>query len=124
MSVCDISFEHDHDGADFYHEEARKARTNHRCSECRDMILPGSRYVKVAGKSDGSVWSLAICAACRDIIREFTDGSWVFGGAIWDDFMDAWRDGQPLQPCLNRVSSVSAKQKLRGMWLRYKGIQP
>ena len=119
---CGVSFDGDCDGySDFYVEALPVARKAHRCYECRGEIAPGTRYVRASGKSEGHIWSIRLCQACHQIQNEFRTGTWVFG-ELWREFEEVWRHGEPLQPCLNRVSTVVAKTKLRDKWLEFKGV--
>lgn len=120
--VCDVNFGRDRDENDFYSELPRRARKQHQCAECRSEIQHGETYIRCVGKSDGVMWAVVVCSACREIIREFSPEGWDFGGGIWEDFRDAWSRGTPLQPCLNRLSTVKEKTKLRDMFLKYKRI--
>jgi hypothetical protein len=43
---------------------------------------------------------------------------------VWEEFEQQWHDGANLQACLNRVSTVAAKAKLRAQWQKWKGIAP
>lgn len=120
---CGVTFEADYDDDnELYVETWRTARKPHTCGECKETIQPRSRYLRVVGKSDGRMWTARLCEPCNTILHEFTEGSWTFGGKIWEDFSDVWHGGVPLQPCLNRVPTVAAKAKLRDQWLAWKGI--
>jgi hypothetical protein len=120
---CGVSFDADYDDEnELYVETWRTARKTHRCGECRETIPVRSRYLRVVGKSNGSMWTVLLCDPCNEILHEFSDGAWNFGGKVWENFDQVWADGVPLQPCLNRLTSVTAKAKLRDMWLAHKGI--
>jgi hypothetical protein len=41
---------------------------------------------------------------------------------VSDQFKDAWAYGEPLQPCLNRLTTAAGKAKLRDAWLTAKDI--
>jgi hypothetical protein len=120
--ACDFSVgDYDGEPAEVYHESVVTARTPQRCGECGDTIRPGDRYDRSSGKWDGkwSVWRS--CLACAEIANEFTDGGRMFG-TLWEEMAGNWDEGAPLQPCLNRVSTVRAKVKMRDQWLSAKGI--
>jgi hypothetical protein len=121
---CGLMFDNGYDDIsnDFYRETRRKARKPHVCGECKCTIAPGETYLYVVGKHDGDMWIALLCAACDEIVHEFNHTSWTFGGQTWDDFDNAWASGAPLQPCLNRLTTVAAKTKLRDMWLKSKGV--
>lgn len=121
---CGVSFDGRSDDCEntFYSESWRRARKPHRCGECRQAIQPGQRYLRVVGKADGDMWTAVLCEPCNEILHEFSEGGWTFGGQIWEQFQEVWSDGEPLQPCLNRLGTVGAKTKLRDMWLAHKDL--
>jgi hypothetical protein len=120
---CGVSFESSYEGDnELYVETWRRARKPHRCGECKQTIPPGSRYLRVVGKESGTIWTVLLCEPCNEILHEFADGNWEFGGKIWENFDEVWSQGEPLQPCLNRLTSVAAKTKLRDMWLAFKEV--
>ena len=119
---CDVSLgEWDGDEAEFYHEAEVKARKPHTCFECAETIQPGERYTRVSGKWDREVSTYRFCSACWEISGEFSENGRTFG-VVWQEFESQWHDGSNLQACLNRVSSVAAKRKLRAQWLKWKGL--
>jgi len=120
---CGVSFDGEYDGDnELYVESWRRARKPHKCGECRGEIAKGSRYLRVVGKSDGRMWTALLCEPCNTILHEFNSGSWEFGGKVWENMQHVWANGVPLQPCLNRLSDVASKTKLRDMWLSFKGV--
>ena len=119
---CGVSFGSDYgDDNELYVETWRTARKPHECGECKQTIQPRSRYLRVVGKNDGRMWTFTLCEPCNTILHEFTEGSWEFG-SLWENFEETWASGTPLQPCLNRLPFVAAKEKLRDMWMAHKGI--
>jgi hypothetical protein len=123
MTECDVTLDsYDGDDAGMWITHEPKARVDHKCSECGGVIPAGSRYERIAGRYPRHGWDVwRLCLACSEIQREFSDGPRVLG-CMWDTFADAWDDGANLQACLNRVHSVSAKQKLAMMWRANKGF--
>jgi hypothetical protein len=120
---CGVSFDGDYENDnELYVETWRRARKLHKCGECKQAIPAGARYLRVVGKSDGRVWTCLLCEPCNEILHEFTAGAWEFGGQIWENFDQTWAEVVPLQPCLNRLTTVQAKTKLRDMWLAHKGV--
>jgi hypothetical protein len=120
---CGVSFDCDYDNDNaFCSETWRRARKPHHCGECRQTIQPKQRYLRVVGKADGEIWTAVLCEPCNEILHEFSSGAWSFGGEVWENFATVWSDGEPLQPCLNRLSTVAAKAKLRDMWLAHKDL--
>lgn len=121
--TCEVSLcEWDGDSAEFYNESVVKARKAHACHECRQPIEPGQDYERITGKWDGHVETYRFCMACSEIQREFSENGRVFGN-MWEDFRENWRSGANLQACMNRVSTVAAKSKLRDEWQQWKGLR-
>lgn len=119
---CGVSFDVEFDEENqLYVETWRTARKPHRCGECQQSIAIGDRYLRVVGKTDGRIWTALLHEACNEILHEFNEGGWYFG-RLREDFSEVWAAGNPLQPCLNRLTSVAAKAKLRELWLRDKGL--
>lgn len=54
----------DYDPPEFYHQEVRRAKKEHRCSECGRSISPGESYEHVRGKWDGYVDTFKTCPRC------------------------------------------------------------
>lgn len=54
----------DYDAPEFYHQENRKAKKEHRCSECARAIEPGETYEHVRGKWNGDVDTFKTCPRC------------------------------------------------------------
>lgn len=119
--TCDVSIgEYDGDPAEFFHTSILTARKGRTCDECGEPIAPTQQYERIAGKWDGawSVWRL--CLPCR-VGGEFAEGGRIFGG-LWDDFENNWEEGAHLQACLNRLSTVAAKELMVRRWRKWKQL--
>lgn len=70
-------------GHDFHDEREATARKPHRCCEAHTSsagerwgcvrtaeIKPGARYVRMTGKFDGEMYSVAMCLRCRRLLRK------------------------------------------------------
>jgi hypothetical protein len=68
-SDCACGYDGDYEPCEFYYEEVRKARKQHRCAECRGPINPGDHYMHRVGKWDGEVSVYKTCQPCMNIIR-------------------------------------------------------
>ena len=55
--------------SDFVTSHYPKAKVPHKCVECRRGITPGERYCRVAGTTDGRIWSEVLCLRC-DMLNE------------------------------------------------------
>ena len=60
--------------SDFVTSHYPKAKVPHKCVECRCAIVPGERYCRVAGTTDGCIWSVKLCLRC-DMLN---DAAWDF----------------------------------------------
>ena len=120
---CDMSIGGDYDGDTpaFFSQRMVKARKYHVCYECRGQIAPGQPYQLTVGKWEGNFDTFKFCAPCVEIASEFTDGARSFG-VLWDDIDQNWEDGAHLQACLNRLTTVAAKEHMRQQWLKWKGL--
>lgn len=63
----------DYEPAKVWHEETRKARKRHRCSECAGPIIPGEQYqyVRYIGY-DGDCGCYKTCQRCLNIVAYVT----------------------------------------------------
>jgi hypothetical protein len=120
--TCDVSIgDYDGDPAEVFHASVVTARKRHKCDECGEPIEPRQRYERSSGKWDG-VWSVwRLCLPCRDISAEFSDNGRVFG-ELWPEMERNWDEGAHLQACLNRLTTVAAKERLRHQWMKWKGL--
>jgi hypothetical protein len=120
--ICDFSIEAECDEpADVFNACMVTARLAHTCTECGIGIPPGQRYERIGMKYDGH-WSVdRICFACSEISREFFDGARCIG-VLWDEIEHNWDEGAHLQACLNRLTTVGAKEHMRRRWLKWKGL--
>jgi len=122
-AYCDVSLEeYDGDSATFYDEQHVKARKPHVCYECHEDITAGAHYHRVVGKWDDEVRTYKFCEACWEVMGEFSsDGTRTFG-ITWDTFDSEWNDGATLQGCLNRLTSVAAKELMTRKYRKSKGL--
>jgi hypothetical protein len=119
---CDVSLgDYDGDQATFYDEKVVTGRKPHKCNECRSDIPKGERHNVVTGKWDGEIKTYRFCAPCWEIMGEFSENGRTFG-LTWETFRDEWAQGANLQGCLNRLTSVAAKQRMTEQWRKWKGI--
>lgn len=98
------------------------ARVDRVCFECREPIKAGQSYERVSWKFDGKWERFCLCIGCSEVQKEFSEDGSRYIGTTWDDMNQNWYDGSNLQACINRVSSVAAKTKLRDQWLKWKGL--
>lgn len=123
--TCDVSIGgYDGDPAEVWSVKRVTARKAHVCAECREMIQPTQQYERAVGLFDGEWSTWRICLSCCEISVEFTEGGGrVYGGEMWQELEDNWAGGAHLQACLNRLTTVSAKELMRRRWLKWKQIE-
>ena len=62
MNYCDCTFDYYND---MHHETPRKARKEHSCFECSEVIFKGDDYFRIAICGDGSWQNLNLCEYCK-----------------------------------------------------------
>ena len=78
----------DHDSeAEFHTESIRRARKEHKCTECDVTIQPGQIYEYVFGIWDGCKQVYKTCNDCLTVRKEFFC-SMFFYGRIWEDMWE------------------------------------
>jgi hypothetical protein len=114
--------DYDSDSADFCTESTLKARKEHKCCECRGVIVKGRTYERAAGKTCGEMWSYATCAACAEIRDAFVCGSWVYG-QLWESIEESmfpvWTRKGPID-CLAKLETLEAREKCRDRYRDWK----
>lgn len=120
--TCEVSLsDYDGDPASVFNAGVVKARKPHTCFECREVIPIGAQHERISGKWDGAWSTYRLCLPCSEIGNEFSDNGRTFG-FLWEGMEQNWDEGAHLQACLNRLTSVAAKERLRVQWLKWKGL--
>lgn len=121
--ACDVQLgDYDGDEATCFSEAFVTARKEHTCFECLDPIRRGQRHERVSGIWEGEWHTYRFCEPCSESSREFFDGGRTFG-VLWDGMEENWDQGAHLQSCLNRLSTIAAKEHMRRRWLKWKGLE-
>jgi hypothetical protein len=109
-NICVDDFEH----PEFYVAERRKARKEHKCSECGRIIQKGETYEYVSGKWDGNIMHYKTCADCLSIRDAMFCEGWAHSG-LYDDLWDYLRESDVLPE--NSLESLTerAQEKVMGM---------
>lgn len=71
----------------FIHEKIVRARKNHTCCECREIIRPGEQYERTRGKWEHGLDEFKTCLPCTRIRRDYCPCGWIYEGlrvAIWE----------------------------------------
>lgn len=77
----------DYEAPEFHCEDLRKARKQHRCTECFCTIHSGELYEHVIGKWEGAIDTFNTCAHClqaRRFYRNNNCGCFSYG-SLWED---------------------------------------
>jgi hypothetical protein len=85
--MCDCSV----DTPSIYEEVKRRARKQHKCSECGWTIEPASQYVKISGLWDGEWTHSKQCLSCNEIGDRFvqeTDCCYAIG-QLYSELQDS-----------------------------------
>ena len=96
------------------------ARRPHACNECGERIQPGERYHRDSYQADGKRCVDRTCEPCREVRGEFYFT--MLGGFLWEHFDAEWDNGANVQSCMNRLTTVRAKERMRQQWLKWKGL--
>lgn len=133
MRCCPLSG--GEDGPEFSYEEIRRAAKVHQCCECREDILPGTKYEYTTGKWDGYMNTYKTCLLCVEIRNHFgarrgpedredpdyfyCTGGWTYE-ALWSDLEEGLFPAMTAGgPCFEGLSPT-AKNRLfekRMAWL-------
>ena len=81
MSIsCDCSMDVDGcDIAEFYKKSILRARKNHICNECSEVIVKGSMYEKITGKWDGEIITHKTCIPCTRVRSNYCPNGSIMG---------------------------------------------
>jgi hypothetical protein len=97
----------------------RRARKEHQCYECREVIPAGASYEYCSGIWDGRADSFKTCLSCVEIRNHFACEGWLFG-QVWSDIEEnLFPDMKAGGPCMKGLSP-EAKTRLferRLKWL-------
>lgn len=124
MAGCDVCIGgYSDEPAEFFHEENRKARKNHECSECGRIIKKGETYQRCTGKNDGEFWDFVTCLLCAEIRKVFSCGEGeMLGGMLWEMMTDnAFPLLKTSSPCFRELSAAAKAEVIR-RWQNWKGL--
>jgi len=127
MSNCNVCIggDYDYDGyPEFYFSSTPKARKDHQCCECRQVIRKGQQYEAFASKYDGRVSTVKTCFACADIRTVYScDENPPPFGEMWNMFHEtgSFDDLRMAGECWDSLSAP-AKAKLLEEWRKWKGL--
>ena len=79
----------DYDSAEIERVEMVKARKEHRCCECGDLILPGAIYENATGLWDKKWKTYKTCRPCSQIRKDFMECGFIYT-TLWETLHDAY----------------------------------
>ena len=127
MGNCDVCIggDYDYDGAnEFQFYATPKARKDHRCCECGDVIPKGHQYEAFTAKYDGAVSTTKTCLGCADIRSVYSCGEDEPPfGEMWNAWNDSgsWHNLRMAGECWDNLTAA-AKAKLLEKWREWKGL--
>ncbi len=124
MPDCGVCIGSEPDGmCDFFNKETRKARKEHTCCECLQIIHKREKYLASCGKYDSNFFSDKTCAICDEIKMAFLDPQMnaMEPGSLWEEMRD-YAFPELTTACFDRLSTPEAKAYLRDRWIEWKGI--
>lgn len=121
---CEVDFSDtsaDSEPVEFYDEKIARARKAHVCTECGAPIAAGDEYQRRSYRFEKEFSVDHVCLVCREIAGEFEHR--LIGSLLWENFRVEWDNGARLQGCLNRLTSVAAKELMRAQWLKWQELR-
>jgi len=124
MGDCNVCLDQDDgDGCEFWDATIVRARTPHRCCECRDPILRGVAHQRVALKYDGQFSAYRTCLACVEIHRALSCSGFRGLEQLWDDIRETVFPEMTLA-CVEKCQGTAARLKLIERWNQWKFGRP
>jgi hypothetical protein len=121
VSGCDVCVGgYEGDEAAVYRERMVTARKPHACYECKFTIQPGQTYEYVTGMWDGTWSAYRFCAVCSEIGKALACDGRNFGN-LWDEIHEHVLP-ELSQGCLDKLTTVAAKQRLTDEWREWQGL--
>jgi hypothetical protein len=97
-----------------------KARKEHKCCECGDVIPKGTIHERVVGKWYDKIDTYRTCPPCEEIRRALCCDSWTFT-MLWEEFNEGAAEALTTG-CLDQLTTTAAKVKLLAKWREWKGL--
>lgn len=99
---------------EFFAEDTREAKKNHKCGECGRMIQRSEVYHRAVGKCEGDWFVAKTCPECAEIRTVLICGEY-FYGCLWEDIQEhIYPEFLRVGPseCLAELPSKAARRKL------------
>lgn len=118
MECACIDASYDGDMPTFYNRKTVKARKEHKCCECGDIIKTGSEYEKAVGRWGKDFDVYKTCADCLSIGHAFFCGGWPHS-IMWEEISEYLYPGECLSKLMLKIT-VGARGKIL-KWLEDSG---
>ena len=79
------------DSCELIEQKTLTARKEHKCDECREVILPGEKYEVQKETYDGVFSTHKTCLACVEVRNAYMSTGY-FYGQIWSDLRECMDD--------------------------------
>ena len=128
MSDCGVCIGgYDTDGpAEFYETKRPRAKKEHKCEDCGEVIKIGETYRRDSGKFDGDFFDIITCNLCDEIRQAFTcadyDQAGPPPGELWSDIQEMMFP-HLTTACFDKLHTPEAKAYLQRRWMVWKGLQ-
>lgn len=76
--------------SDFYSQQITKARKEHKCFWCDDIIKPGEKYYRVAAVYEGDFSTRKECDTCNTMVADFCEKNRE-NGIEHSDLVEHWQ---------------------------------
>lgn len=122
MTTDDCSCLYDSGDGDqpiFYTQRWVTARKDHKCYECRRVIMKGERYECFSGKWETGVQTYRTCAECQNIRESLNCEGWTFG-RLWEDIEEQiFQETGLTIACIDKLTTPEAKKFLQRKWIEF-----
>ena len=103
-----------------------KARKEHQCEDCNQIIAVGRQYQRTSGKFDGEFFDFCTCLICVEIRDAFTCSEYDYQaqsppGELWSDIEEQMFP-TITTACYDELHTPEAKSYLRKRWMTWKGL--
>jgi hypothetical protein len=96
---------------EFHIEKMVKAKKEHRCIECKQLIHKGEVYEVVTLKYRGdSIFSCKTCSSCKEV-RDVFCCSWYYG-MVWELIIENIQEADINLGCLDNLSKEAVNKFL------------
>ncbi len=125
MSDCNVCIGGgDFDGVmEMFDAKITRARKEHRCIECRRVILKGSDYERISGKWEGEFSTSHTCLDCMNIRDGLSCGEGMSIGELWTEVSECEVFERMTTACLAKIPTASAKSYMLERWQKWKGLE-